>query len=89
MSAWDGIARKPPAVAKSSAWEDQLEYAWCQRLFALRKKGKIGIVLAEWGALYLAESDVDPWGSARRISATELRTMIEAIEVREAKESAA
>ena len=68
MSAWEPVVRKPPVSAP--AWEDQLDYAWCRRLFALRAKGRIGIILAESGALYLAESEIDPWGSARRISAT-------------------
>jgi hypothetical protein len=89
VAEWERSLRKPPGIAQASAWEDLLDDAWCRRLFALRKKGKIGIVLAEWGKLYLAESAVDPWGSARRISATELRTMIAEIEGREAKENAA
>jgi hypothetical protein len=89
VAEWERVARKPPVSAQNNAWEDLLDHDWCLRLFALRREGKIGIVLAEWGALYLAESEIDPWGSARRIPAAELRRMIVEIEESLAKENAA
>jgi hypothetical protein len=50
------------------------------RAWELRKARKIGIVLADQGRMYLCESEVDPWGTARYLSWPRFREMVEGVE---------
>ena len=57
--------------------KDFLNGEWLQRFLAVRRAGKIGIVLCEENRYWVATDTVDPWGPTKKpITATELRCMI-------------
>ena len=57
---------------------DQAEIDLIRRALELRKQRKIGVLWAESGRYWISESEVDPWGSRRRITLLELQQNIEA-----------
>ncbi len=51
------------------------------RVVAMRKAGRMGIVLMDPGYIWLAENPADPWGpDKRRLSWDSLRELVEAAE---------
>lgn len=96
---WD-THRRPPERATESArdcverlradqFEGILTPEWYERFLALRRAGKIGILLAESGCLYIAESAINPWGSKKRFTVERLCALIEFLENEEKVEGAA
>lgn len=61
--------------------EETLEAELIRRAMALRKQGRFGILLAECGRYYLAESEYDLWGSRRPLSLPQLQAMVESAEI--------
>ena len=57
---------------------DQAEIDLIRGALELRKQRKLGVLWAESGHYWISESEVDPWGSRRRITLLELQQYIEA-----------
>ena len=58
------------------AWTLSEQLALVKRGYELRKACRIGIILADCGRLYIAESEHDPWGSKRRLTWDEFAALI-------------
>jgi hypothetical protein len=50
------------------------------RLYQLRLARRIGVVLADSGRYWIAESEGDPWGTAVRYSVAQLKDLVERLE---------
>lgn len=58
-----------------------VEHDLILRLLALRRRGRIGIILVESGAYYLSDGPyTDVWGSKVRYSKPDLLALVEALE---------
>lgn len=64
---------------QTPAWDE--EYALLLRLLALRRAGKVGVILAECGVYYISDGPVtDVWGYRVRYSKKELLELVESLE---------
>lgn len=79
--------RKMPGIAiTSTRGSDTLGTDYILRACALRKQGRIGIVLVSSGHYYLATNPADPWGNHNAASSPEpishdnLRALIDRID---------
>lgn len=57
-----------------------MEHKLILRLLALRKAGKLGVILVEQGVYYIADDGPDVWGTKRRYTVAELHQLADMLE---------
>jgi hypothetical protein len=61
-------------------WDE--ESSLLLRAIALQRAGKLPLLLADCGRLYVCDSETDPWETRRPITRERLRELVEAAEAR-------
>jgi hypothetical protein len=68
-------------LVRTQSLEDSIdEIDVVRRALALRKQKRIGVLFAENGKYWIAESELDPYGTRVRISIDRLRELVELLE---------
>lgn len=68
-------------LSNSAVGWDPAETRLILRYLALRKRGAVGIILADCGVYYRCESEMGPWGSKVRISVEEFGHLLDRAEM--------
>ena len=79
------LTRRPPGSCDTTS----LGHDYILRACALRREGRIGVVLVECGRYFIGVNPSDPWGSKESISIEALRDLIDSIEAETPNEVAA
>jgi hypothetical protein len=66
--------------AREREWPLAKQLELIGRAAVLRKARRIPIVLAERGQMFVCQSEVDPWGTRRRLTWGRLEAMVQAAE---------
>jgi hypothetical protein len=86
MTAW--MRRRLMEVETNVPTAD-LEADIVRRALAMRKLRRIGVLWAESGRFYVSESELDPWGTRMPVSLGQLKAMVEAAELVDARKPVA
>ena len=62
------------AVSPVEIWRE--EHALLEQMRELRRRGLIGVILADRGKYWLADDECDPWGSKQPITVGQMRQLV-------------